>query len=157
MVKDRTLEELFDLFVRDEIPGEVRAAIANQFGENHYLLAKEAVLAGLCDRESLVRDACIDVLANQWHLQEVGPKLVEMMEHDEQDFVRMRAAQGLGALRQLEAVPFLKRIILNSNGEEALQETAYEALLAILGKGDEVLERGIDEPTVIDWELVRSL
>jgi len=151
-------EELFDLFLRAEIPPEVRAAIATHFGASRYLLAKEAILAGLSDSDPLVRDACIDVLAIEWELEEVGPKLMEIMEGDEQDFVRMRAAQGLGIIRFHEAIPLLKRIILDSDEDDALQAMAYEALLLILGKEDyDALERGVDEPTVIDWELVRSL
>jgi HEAT repeat protein len=158
MENDSVLEELFHLFVRAEIPPEVRAAIATHFGAIRYLLAKEAILAGLSDNEPLVRDACVDVLANQWQLEEVGPKLVEMMEDDEQDFVRMGAAQGLGAIRYREAIPVLKQIILDSNSEDALQAMAYEALLSILGKDEyDALERGVDEPTVIDLELVRNL
>lgn len=151
-------EELFGLFVRADIPPEVRAAIATHFGGSRYLLSKEAILAGLSDSDPLVRGACIDVLAIEWQLEEVGPKLVEMMEHDEQDFVRMSAAQGLGIIRFHDAIPFLKRIILDSNEDDALQAMAYEALLLILGKNDyDALERGVDEPTVIDWQLVRSL
>lgn len=157
MENERVLEDLFGLFVRDEIPGEVRAAIARHFGESHYLLAKEAIVAGLSDKDPMVRDACVDALANHWEMPEAGPKLIEIMEHDEQDFVRMRAAQGLGAIRYSQGLPALKRIILDGNNE-ALQETAYESVLSILGKGDyDVLEMGVDKPTVIDWELIRSL
>jgi HEAT repeat protein len=157
MEEERVLEELFGLFVRDEIPAEVRAAIATEFGKRHYLLAKEAMLAGLSDKDSMVRDACIDALANEWKLQEVGPKLIDMLENDDQDFVRMEAAQGLGAIHYKESLPVLKRIILESDNE-ALQEMAYEAVLSILQKDDyNILEEGVDKPTVIDWELVRSL
>ncbi len=149
-------EELFDLFVRAEIPAEVRAAIATHFGASHYLPAKEALIACLSDSEALVRDACVDVLAIEWGLEEVAPKLIKMLENDEQDFVRMRAAQGLGVIRFQEAIPSLKQIILDNEGEDALKAMAYEALLLILGK-DEAFEQGVDEPTVIDWELIRSL
>ena len=83
MLSDSLLEELFDLFVREEVPAEVRAAIAHQFGENRYLLAKEAVLAGLSDSDAFMRDACIEVVSYHWQLKEVGPKLLDMMENDE--------------------------------------------------------------------------
>ncbi len=158
MEKEKVLEELFGLFVREEIPAEVRAAIATHFGEQHYLLAKEAVIAGLSDKDSMVRDACIGALANDWQLEEVGPKLIEIMENDPQDFVRMDAAQGLGSIRYTEALPALKRVILESSDDEALRDLAYEAVLSILGKDNyDILEEGVDKPTLIDWELVRSL
>jgi HEAT repeat protein len=158
MENESVLEELFGLLIREEIPTEVRAAIARHFGEQHYLLAKEAVIAGLSDKDPMVRDASIDALANYWELHEVGPKLIEMVENDPQDFVRMRAAQGLGTIRYTEGLPTLKRVILESSDDEALQETAYEAVLSILGKDEyDILEGGVDKPTVIDWELVHTL
>ena len=157
MKEEKVLEELFGLFVRDEIPAAVRAAIATHFGESQYLLAKEAVLAGLSDKDPMVRDACIGALANDWELEEVGPKLIEIMENDPQDFVRMDAAQGLGAIRYPEALAALKRVILEDDNE-SLREMAYEAVLAILGKDKyDILEDGVDKATVINWDLVRSL
>lgn len=157
MEKEKVLEELFGLFVREDIPAEVRAAIATHFGDCQYLLAKEAVVAGLSDKDPMVRDACIGALTNDWELEEVGPKLIEMMENDPQDFVRMDAAQGLGAIRYTEALPALKRVILEGDNEP-LREMAYEAVLAIVGKDKyDILEEGVNKPTIIDWELVRSL
>jgi len=158
MRDEKILEELLRLFIRQETPPGVRAAIAQEFGESRYYPAKEALLEGLTSSDAVIRDACIESLAIRWKLDELGPRLIEILEGDEYDFVRMRAAEGLGAIRYKEALPILKRIILESAHDQALQETAYEAVLSILGKEeDKIIEAGIDKPIVIDWELVHSL
>src|ERR1700686_534949 len=134
MNDEKLLRELLELFLRREIPVGVRAAIANELGQSHYLPAKEALLAGLSDSDAVLRKECIDALANYWKLEEIGPKLIHVLESDEYDFVRMVAADGLGAIRYREALPVLKRVILESTEDESLQETAYESVLSILGK-----------------------
>lgn len=158
MTDQTILEELFRLFSRPEMPGGVRSAIASELGQELYYPAKQALVEGLSDEDPIVRDSCIEALANHWELQEIAPRLIKLFEDDEYDFVRMRAAQGLGSLRYREALPVLKRIILDSSKDESLQETAYEAVLSILGKDEyDILKEGVDKPTVIDWDLVRSL
>lgn len=158
MADENILRELLQLFVRKEIPALIRSAIVREFGEGHYYPAREALFAGLADSEAVVREECIKALANDWTLQEVGPRLVEILENDDYGFVRMTAACGLGSIRYREALPVLKRAILDDKEHESLREIAYEAVLSILGKEeDDILETGVDQPTVIDWDLVRSL
>lgn len=158
MVSERILAELLEMFCRREIPGGVRSSIASELGLAKYYRAKEAFIEGLSEEDPLVRDRCIEALANHWQFQEVGSRLIELFEGDEYDFVRMRAAAGLGSIRYERALPVLKRVIMDESEDDSLRETAYDAVLSILGKEeDDILETGVDKPTVIDWDLVRSL
>lgn len=158
MTAPSVLRELLELFKRAEIPVQVRASIAEELGEARYLPAKEALLAGLAYPDSAMRCSCIKALANNWELEEVGPFLVDILLKDEFEFVRVNAACGLGAIRYKEALQALKQVILDDSYDMTLRETAYEAVLSILGRVDEdVLETGVDKPTPIDWDLVRNL
>ena len=88
----------------------------------------------------------------------MGPALVEILLHDDFEFVRMAAASGLGAIRYKPALPALKEVILEDKYDMTLREAAYEALLAILGKDqDEFPAESFDRKTAIDWDLVRRV
>ena len=59
----------------------------------------------------------------------------------------MRADQGLGYIRHTNALPTLKRVILEDS--DGLREVAYDSVLMILGKDDyNIPEEGLDRPTV---------
>lgn len=157
-MEDAILKELLDLFRRAEIPGQVRATIAQVLGPSRYFEAKDALLAGLEDPDPVVRDACIDTLADDWQLSEVAPFLVPILEADAYEFVRMSAATGLGILRYEAALPALKNAILDESTDISFKEVAYEAILRILGRADELPT--IEEPekeVEIDWDFVRRL
>lgn len=158
MIEPRILRELLALFQREDIPVTVRTSIAQVLGETSYIPAKEALLAGLTHPDASMRSSCINALANDWELGEVGPALVEILLHDDFEFVRMAAASGLGAIRYKQALPALKEVILKDKYDMTLREAAYEGLLAILGKDQDVFPaESFDKKTTIDWDLVRRV
>lgn len=158
MIEPRILRELLTLFQREDIPVTVRTSIAQVLGEASYTPAKGVLIKALTYPDASMRSSCINALANDWELAEVGPALVEILLHDDFEFVRMAAASGLGAIRYKPALPALKEVILEDKYDMTLREAAYEALLAILGKDqDEFPAESFDRKTAIDWDLVRRV
>jgi HEAT repeat protein len=158
MVQPKVLRELLELFKRTDIPDTVRMSVADVLGEARYEPAKEALIAGMTHPDAAMRSSCVKALSTSWELQEIAPRLVDILLNDEFEFVRVDAATGLGAIRYRRALPSLKTVILDESHDMTLREAAYEAVLAILGRKEEDDEiRDFDKATLIDWDLVRSL
>lgn len=157
MREERVLRELLSLFNREEIPVGVRAAAADELGESRFVPAKDALLAGLENPDPVMRRSCILALALGFKAAEAAPKLMQILADDDTDFVKLDAALGLGHLRSREALTTLKRIVLDEGQGDDLRETAYEAILSILGLDDGRGEHDLARPISIDFDLIRRL
>jgi HEAT repeat protein len=114
----------------------IRYEIIHDLAEAGFREAKDYFLEGLENPDADYRWACISALVTHW--QEREPELIlkleAIAESDPDEQVRWIALDSLGILRVEEALPLLKKIVLERGGEsDYIVSGAYGSILRIMG------------------------
>jgi hypothetical protein len=110
-----------------------------------------------------IRDIALQVLTIMWQCQEHRPTCERILEQDVDDDVRRAAVFGLISLLEGTRDPLALRILLRTFCDEdqdaVLRDSAYTAVLAVLGRPLSEWPPGtrlLDHVRDVNWELVRE-
>lgn len=158
-----SLEALHEGLVRRGFSGDL-GALVHVIGNAGFLDAKPPIEDLLLSKDSSLRRAALVVLALVWACEDHRHtcERLAFLEPDPDDEIRRTAVAGLGTVlegsQDASALRLVLPMIEDENTTEAFRDTAYMALLLIMGKSIHQIpwDAHIEWPHGADWSLVRE-